>query len=341
MKQNGPAIYNGGVGRYILFLLCWMALSGALASADPQDIATTNAPIIVAQMQSGKVTIRTWDRQDVQVDGDPGLIVNHIPERAIQNHPGILQVHFWQQSFQGPDGSQLTLPPEPFQVAPLDAQPHDGVLIRGDGDVTIHIPANAPFVMANIKQGDVSLDDYHNGTFVSHIGRGSLRLNDVSGTIGAHVFNGQVIAQNSQFDRIRIRNGRGLVSFDNCDARQIEVSTLMSSIVYDHGSFQNGLARFESQKGNIAIGVARGAAQLDAHSATGRTFTDQSLRGGPVVTATSGSGNVMSTRGSVCDRIGAGRCAALNQVHQPQQKMRQQRFPARFPRPRPRATPIH
>ena len=296
-----PALYNRGVGRLSLFLLALVLASGARASADPQDIATTNTPVVFAQLTNGTVTVRTWERPDVQVETDPNLVqVTHIPQQMLagkQIPPGASG--FWAQNIQTPDGEQLSLPPEPFPVAPLDAQPHDGVRLVGGGDVTLTIPANTPFLLINDRQGDVSVNGFHGGTLVSHIVRGSLKLDDVSGTVGAQVNNGPIVATNSTFDRIRVRNGRGGMFFYNVDSRQIEATTLVSPIVYDNGSFQPGLARFESQKGNIALGVAHGGAQIDAHSATGHVFSEGTIRGGPVVTATSASGNVMTYSGAL------------------------------------------
>jgi hypothetical protein len=301
MMHQGLRPYNRGVGRYILALLVLVIISGARASADPQDIPTTSAPVVFAQLTNGTVIVRTWDRPDVQIETDPNLVqVNHIPQQALAGHQ-LPPMRFYAQNIQTVDGEQLSLPPEPFPVAPLDSQPHDAVRLVGGGDVTITVPANAPFVMINDQQGDVTVDGYHGGTFVSHIGRGSLHLNNISGTVGAQVNNGPITATNSNFDRIRVRNGRGGMFFDNVDSRQIEATSLVSPIVYDNGSFQPGLARFESQRGNIALGVARGGAQIDAHSASGQVLSEGNIRGGPVVTATSASGSVMTYSGALRD----------------------------------------
>lgn len=305
MMLPGLRPYNRGVGRLSLFFLVFVTVSGARASAQPQNIATSNAPVVFAQVTSGTVTVRTWDRAEVQIDGDPSLVqANPIPQQALNGRqiPSFLLM-FRAQQIQTPDGAQLSLPPEPFPVAPLDAQTHDGVRVVASGDVTLTIPANTPFLEINGRQGEVNVnvDGYHGGTFVSHIGRGSLHLNNVSGTVGAQVTNGPFTATNSTFDRIRVRNVRGGVFFQNCDSRQIEATTLLSPIVYDNGSFQPGLARFESQKGNIALGVGRGGAMIDAHSASGRVLNEGAVRSGPVVTATSGSGNVMTYSGALRD----------------------------------------
>ncbi len=89
--------------------------------------------------------------------------------------------------------------------------------------------------------------------------------------------------------------------FEHCAAAQIQASSLTGSIIYDNGTFTPGLAHFESQRGSVALGVANGNAQITAHSDSGRVFNEAQgfVRGGPVVTATSGSGAVLYYRGSL------------------------------------------
>ena len=58
------------------------------------------------------------------------------------------------------------------------------------------------------------------------------------------------------------------MTFRGCTSHQIEASSKYGSIVYDNGKFQPGLARFESDHGNVALGV-RGGAQIGAHSGSG------------------------------------------------------------------------
>ena len=343
MKHRPSATYNRGVGRYLLFLLCWAIFSGARASADPQDIATTNAPVVFAQVKHGSITVRTWDRPDVQIDADPNTDVRHIPQERVaqarQLPPGMFM--FWQQQMQTPDGTPLTIPPEQFPVTPLDAEPHDAVAIRNTGDggnITITVPTGSPIVEMNVAQGDVTVNGYHNGTFISHIGRGRLTLNNVSGTVGAQINNGVFSANNSQFDRIRVRSMRGMVAFQNCNSRQIEVTTLASPIIYDNGRFApGGPARFESQTGNVAIGVAGGVAQVDAHSGSGHVISEGNVRGGPVVTATSASGNIGYYNGSMREHPNIQQ--QFPRLGQHVQHVPQPRRVRRFPLPRPTRRP--
>ena len=97
-------------------------------------------------------------------------------------------------------------------------------------------------------------------------------------------------------------------------SHQIQATSTYGSIVYDNGGFQPGLARFESEHGNVALGV-RGNAQIGAYSGSGHVESsfddDVQVRGdpttkqatvgggGPVVTATSKNGSVYLYSGSM------------------------------------------
>ncbi|MBV8638901.1 MAG: hypothetical protein JO322_12530 [Candidatus Eremiobacteraeota bacterium] len=284
---------RGLAGFLFAFLLA--ATSAARAGADTQSIDTTGSPVVFAQLQAGVITVHTWNRSDVQIDADPTVNFRHV-DRVPPNLPPAFT--FFAQTIDTPDGP-LVLPPEPFLIQPLDASPHDAVVFDGYGNLTITVPSGTPLLVTRVGQGEVSIDGYHGGTFFSTVRGGMLRLNDVSGTGGLQVNNGPVIVRNSTFDRVRARTGRGSMFFENCNARQIEATSLTGSIIYDNGSFQPGLARFESERGNIALGIARGGAQIDAHSGNGRVLSEGSFQSGPVVTATSGRGAVMYYNGSI------------------------------------------
>ncbi len=290
----GLHVWRRGVAGF-LFVFLLVATTAAHARADSQTIGTTGVPVVFGNLQAGVVNVRTWNRSDVQIDADPTVNVHHI-DRVPPNLPPAFT--FFAQTVETPDGP-LILPPEPFMVPPLDSSPHDAVAFNGYGNVTVTIPSGTPLVVTRVGQGEVNIEGYHGGTFFAVVRAGLLRLNDVSGTGGFQVNNGPVIVRNSTFDRVRARTGRGNMFFENCSARQIEATSLTGSIVYDNGSFQPGLARFESARGNIALGIARGGAQIDAHSGDGRVLSEGSIESGPVVTATSARGAVMYYSGSL------------------------------------------
>lgn len=311
-----------------LFALLFVATTATRACADTQTIATTGAPVVFAQLQAGVLTIRTWNRSDVQVDADPTVSFRHV-DRVPPNLPPAFT--FFAQTIETADGP-LMLPPEPFPIQPLDPSPHDAVVFNGYGNLTVTVPAGSPLLITRVGQGEVSIQGYHGGTFFATVRAGLLHLEDVSGTGGFQVNNGPVIVRNSNFDRLRARTGRGNMFFENCNVRQIQATSLTGSIVYDNGSFQPGLAQFESERGNIALGIARGGAQIDAHSGDGRVLSEGSVQSGPVVTATSAHGSIMYYSGSIREHPNLRRQLPIR-AERPK--------PPPVERPRPMRTPRH
>jgi len=179
----------------------------------------------------------------------------------------------------------------------------------------VTVPNNTVFVFARTQAGALEVHDYRTGTLMGFVGRGRLTLVNVGGTVFAQSNRGPLIVQDSSFDRLRARSLFGNITFEHCSVRQIEATSVTGSIVFDSGSFEPGLARFASARGNVAIG-ALGAVQMNAHAGgDGRVYTsfDRSARvsggnggasaavgsGGPVVTATSETGNVYLYDGSL------------------------------------------
>jgi hypothetical protein len=113
-----------------------------------------------------------------------------------------------------------------------------------------------------------------------------------------------------------VRTATGDELFQGCTSHQIQATSAYGSIVYDNGDFQPGLARFESEHGNVALGV-RGGAQIGAYSGSGHVISnfDDATNvhgatnskqatvggGGPVVTAASKNGSVYLYNGSMND----------------------------------------
>jgi hypothetical protein len=290
--------WRRGLAR-LLFVFLFAVSVGARASAD--SIPTTDSPIIFIQPLNGNVTIHTWNQPTVQIDADPTVQYNHPNAMFVAQHPqAFAQQMLWAQTIDSPDG-QLALAAEPFALQPLPPGPHDAISIRGQGDVTLTVPSNTALIVARVRSGEVSIENYHGGQFVVNVGVGSVRLTNVQGTGAVQLNNGPMFASNSSFDRLRARTGRGNQFYENCSVAQIQASSLMGSIVYDNGTFTQGLAHFESQRGSVALGVSNGDAQITAHSDAGRVFNEAQgfTRGGPVVTATTGSGAVIYYRGSL------------------------------------------
>jgi hypothetical protein len=289
-------------------LLAALASWPALARAQ-QVIPVGGSPVIRMQMRSGSVTIRTWNRQQVQIDSSAPVRARHVEAQAVSNALPP-EITIFGTSIQTADGPVL-LPPESFPLGSVLDSEHDGVLIFGGdqgADVTLTIPNSTALLWTVVGMGSITIDGYRGGTFVALVHTGALQLNNVSGDGYAEVVRGPLHVQNAAFNRIRARTAAGNIVFENCNARQIVASSVNGSIAYDNGTFVPGIARFESQNGNVAIGVAGGGALIDAHSTAGRVFSGFSTGaavsgsttdaqaivgpGGPVVTANSLRGGV-------------------------------------------------
>ncbi len=294
------------------------ALCAALFAALPAraeigndvTIAVQNAPVVRVQMRSGNLTIRTWNRPLVHITSSDPVRARRVGpdmvDRALRG--GVIPI--FAASVQAA-GDRIVLPPEEFAVTSLSNGAHDGIIVfGGDSGATIAltVPISTAFVWAAVGRGSLHLQNYRSGAFVALVHTGMLMLSDVSGDAYAQVARGPIAIRNSAFNRVRARTALGNILFENCNARQIEVSSVNGSIAYDNGTFVPGLARFESRNGNIALGIAGGDVQIGAHSSSGQIYSDflhgANVRGsatdaqatlgsgGPIVTASSERGSV-------------------------------------------------
>lgn len=303
--------------RRFTFIALLALLASWPAHARAQQVFNVaNTPVIRMQMRSGTLTIRTWDKAAVQVQSSVPVHARQFGPQAVADAlpPEVTIPSAMIQTMNGP----ALLPPESFPLGSLLNSPHDGVVIFGgdqDADVTLTIPASTALVWAVVGRGGITMQGYRGGTFVALVHTGEIHLEDAGGDGYAEVARGPLFIRNSAFNMIRTRTAAGNIVFENCNVRQIEASSINGSIAYDNGTFVPGVARFESQNGNVAIGVAGGGARIDAHSSGGRIFsgfeggaavsgspTDaQALigNGGPVVTVNSQRGGVYLYNGSL------------------------------------------
>ena len=299
-------------------LLALLASWPAFARAQ-QVIPVAFPPVIRMQMRSGTLTIRTWQRSAVSIDSTAPVRARHFGPGAVAAALP-LEVTIPSSSVTTRDGTAL-LPAESFPLGPLVAEPHDGVVIFGGNaaaNVTLTIPESTALVWALVGNGGITMQGLRGGTAVLLVRNGFIRMNDVAGDAYAEAARGPIFVENSAFNRIRARTAAGNVVFRNCNVRQIEAGSVAGSVAYDNGTFVPGIARFESQFGDVAIGIAGGGATIDAHSAGGRIFaglggnaavsgsqTDAQAivgGGGPVVTANSERGAVFLYDGSLRSR---------------------------------------
>ncbi len=282
----------------------------APARADEQLDVGPSA-VLNIHLSRGHLTIQTWDRQQVQIGADRPIDVQHLsPAQVDPREPRSLQIR--SQRIETEHGT-VTLPAESFVLPDIPGTQHDAIVARGAGNVTITIPRNTAMLIAHVRAGQMTVNGYH-GIFVAYARSAGIALNGVGGTGFVESLRGRIVATNSSFDRLRMRTATGNILFQRCTSHQIQASSTYGSIVYDNGHFQPGLARFESEHGNVALGV-RGGAQIGAHSGAGHvisSFPDDARvhgnpttkqatvgGGGPVVTATSKNGSVYLYSGSM------------------------------------------
>jgi hypothetical protein len=320
---NPPRRARTAAARAFLFGFLGWLLAGTAAQAQVTNFDGLAAPIVRINLKQGDVTIRTWDRPTVSVDGDASLLVER---------------HSWPQSGEPyavpvalvqaktPDGP-VSLPSESFVVSTIPAGPRQVILVRSPlmepaggsaFGVTVTVPSGSVFVFAHTNNGILDVRDYRGGTLFATTVRGRVVLDNVGGAVFAQSTRGSVAVVDSSLDRVRARSLTGNVTFERCRARQIEATSVNGSIVYDGGTFAPGLARFESTRGDVAVGAA-GDAEIGAHAAGGgRVYTnfDRGAHidgrdgqtnavigaGGPVVNATSQGGNVYLYDGSLRTR---------------------------------------
>ncbi|MBV8067765.1 MAG: DUF4097 family beta strand repeat protein [Candidatus Eremiobacteraeota bacterium] len=303
---------RGGFWRGALVALAASLVSLVLAAparADEQfDVGPS--PVLNVNVGRGQVTIQTWDRPQILISSAQPTDVRHLtPDQVDPRIPKQMQMQSHRiQTEHGP----VTLDAEPFVLPELSGSSHDAILAQGDGRMTIMVPRGTAMVIAHMRAGHLTINDYR-GVFVTHVRAAEISLNNVGGTGYVESLRGRVVATDSSFDRLRVRTATGDMLFQRCTSQQIQANSVYGSIVYDNGSFQPGLARFESEHGNVALGV-RGNAQIGAHSGAGHvvsSFDDAHVQGdpatkqatvgggGPVVTATSKNGSVYLYSGSM------------------------------------------
>ena len=325
-------------GAALFFIGALLISIRSAAMADQSVFQAVNSPVINISINGGTVTVRTWDRPQVQIDSTAPVQVQQFSSASMtRNVPREIAVLAGQ--IDSPRG-MLTLPQETFVLGSAANAPHDGLAITGSGgEATITIPNSTALVVTRMQRGFVTLDGYRSGTFFVRLRNGWVHLANMGGEGFVQVMRGPIVADDSNFLRLRARSAVGNILFERCHARQIEVSTIAGSISYDNGSFEPGLARFESQYGGVALGVGSGNAQIAAHSNGGRILTNYDRHvnvdahgndataavgaGGPLVNVSSG-GPVLLYDGALQSRsrLNGGWKAAGEVINRVQKRVR-------------------
>ena len=310
--MGSPRIPGRGPAVAILFLLATLGTAGA-ASAEPTVLDVSDQPIIMIQ-HPRPVVIHTWDRPQIAVDSDGDQPV--VDRRTMNRLPGAAgnaySVPISAENIPTPnlDQASVALGPEEFVVNPPSG-PQDVVRIRLPQNATpqnptqVMIPAGTAVLSVN-GAGNTIVEDYH-GQLIAQQRAGPMVLRNDGGSAFVQNLRGQILVVNSTFDRLRTRTAVNNMIFSNCTVKQIEASSVHGSIVFNNGTFEPGLARFETQSGNVAIGV-NGNANLNVKGAPGQIFQrfdrpTQYVENNGEASATLGGGgplvNVLAQRGRV------------------------------------------
>jgi hypothetical protein len=305
----------------VLALFLWPAAASAeTASFDVGDQAVV---AIVARGRGNDITVRSWDRPVVQVDSAEGApaVERRVAIFGTEKLPlttPIPPMQYMQREGDGFGGG--TLPPEEFPYAAFRAGPHDVVRVNVDAGahVVVTVPATTGLLRTAILGGQTTIEGFRGANLYAVQGSGKLLVVGSSTTAFVQLNTGRLTLEDSAFERIRLRANNAHVVFVRCRSRQIEATTVSGPIVYDGGTFDPGLARFDSQSGDIALGSIAGA-QLAGRSQNGHVFTMFDGRtpvqqaadgtataqvggGGPLVNAISTRGNVFLYEGSLANR---------------------------------------
>jgi hypothetical protein len=357
-----------GLGALVLCLEAGsLPAAAGSTSLDVGDQAVVN---VVARGKGNDVTVRVWDRPSVQVDyaddAQPVIDRRSLPFGTLR-YPLAAQIPPQVYTLRSGDGIGAgAMPPEEFPFAGFRPGPHDVVRIEAPegSHLVVTIPAGTGILRLGIGGGQTNVEGYRGANLFVVQGSGRVQVTGATTTAFVQMHSGAFYAADSTFDRVRMRGILAAAVFERCRSKQIEATSVTGSIFYDGGSFDPGLARFESQTGNIALGVTSGA-QLSGRSSEGHVYTlfdrrgaanvDQRgdgeavatvFSGGALVNAISGRGNVYFYDGSLLSRRAT--TGEWRQLHQlfaaqrraPAQQQRNDRPRRSGAQARPRISPL-
>jgi hypothetical protein len=301
-----------------------LALPGA-AETSSVDVGEQAVVIVQVAGRGNAVTIRTWDRPSVEVEAGevPATLARRTVEFGTDRMPLAAPIPPMPYVSRDPAGQvtgQGVLPPEDFPYTAFRPGPHDVVRILADAGarLTVTIPAATGLLQTRIGGGFTTIEGYHGANLFVVQNFGRVQLSGVATTAFLQMNSGTLYASDDAFERVRVRANSAHVVFEHCRSKQIEATSVSGALVYDGGSFDPGLARFESQTGNIALGVSS-PAQLAGRAQDGHVYTqfdrgtpvaqppDGSTTatyggGGPLVNAITAHGNVYLYDGSLASR---------------------------------------
>lgn len=319
---------TAGLGVLLACLAVAPAPAGAgTTSFDVGEQAVVN---LIVRGKGNDVTVRTWDRPSVQVDyaEDAPAVDHRTVPFGTARFPLAQQIPPQLYALRDRDGQTGAgaLAPEEFPYAAFRPGAHDVVRIDAPAGarLVLTIPASTGILAMRIGGGQTSIEGYRGANLFVIQNQGRVQLTGATTSAFVQMSYGAFYAADGAFDRLRIRGIAAHDVFERCRSKQIEATSITGSIVYDGGSFDPGLARFESQSGSIALGVTA-PAQLTGRSQDGHVYTLFDRRGtasvdqrgdgdavasvgsgGPLVNAISGRGNVYFYDGSLANHRESG-----------------------------------
>ncbi|HEX3466682.1 MAG TPA: hypothetical protein VHT05_01125 [Candidatus Elarobacter sp.] len=308
---------TAGLGVFLACLIVPPAPAQAATSA--LDVGDQAVVRVFLRGKGNVVEVRLWDRQTVQVESADFTtpIVDHsmvafgtLRNPLSQQVPAQL---YTTHDSNGATGIGQTLPPEEFPYQGFRPGMHDVVRVtanQGSARLVVTVPATTGVLDLRVGGGQTTINGYRGANLYVLQGQGRVVLMNATTTAFVQLNYGLFYAADGTFDRIRVRGIGAHDLFERCRSKQIEAGSITGTIAYDGGTFDPGLARFESLSGDIALGVTS-PAQLMGRSDTGHVYTMFDQRNGASVdqhgdgdaTASVGSGgplvNALSTHGNV------------------------------------------
>lgn len=319
----------------VLFALLAVITITDRAGAAPMVVDVSPQPVVLIQ-HTQPIWITTWERPQVAVDAG-GLVpqIDRRPDRLAGTNPATpYSVPIPAQAVPGPGGAAIVLGPESFPVQ-LPPGRHDTVRIVVPPNVaTITIPADTSVLSIN-GIAATQIVNYH-GQLIAQQQAGPLVLHDVSGEAFAQNLRGQIFIADSNFDRLRLRTALNNMVMQRVNVRQIEASSTHGNILFNNGSFEPGLARFETETGHVALGI-NGGANVAVKAQPGQIFqsfdrptpfVDRGGEanamvggGGPLVNVVTRQGRVYLYDGSILNKRALPQ--HWNQIRAPFERLRQ------------------
>ncbi|HEV3089363.1 MAG TPA: hypothetical protein VGX96_19315, partial [Candidatus Elarobacter sp.] len=263
----------------LLFALPLALATPARAASSSLDVGDQAVVNLIVRGRGNELTVRVWDRPTVQVDYSEETVPNvdrmSIPFGTAR-FPLSQQVPAQLFTLRDRDGAVTggALAPEEFPYSSFRPGPHDTVRVDApEGSrLVVTIPANLGILAVRVGGGLTTIEGYRGANLFLVQNQGRVQLTGATTAAFVQVNYGVFYASDGTFDRIRVRGIAAHDVFERCRSKQIEATSINGSLLYDGGSFDPGLARFETQNGHIALGVTS-PAQLAAHSEEGHVYT--------------------------------------------------------------------